>query len=110
MRYLAILFTSLFLFTSCKNEIKEYDNKHRLTKEYSLNDKKKFDGICKEFYENGNLKIVKHYKDGILIDSIILYNSDNTINQVQFPLKKDSLLYKNYQKNTLESEGIFYKK
>ncbi len=109
MRYLAILFTSLFLFTSCKNEIKEYDNKHRLTKEYSLNDKKKFDEIYKEFYENGNLKIVKHFKDGILIDSIILYNSDNTINQVQFPLKKDSLLYKNYLKNTLESEGIFYK-
>ena len=109
MRHFLLLFILSFLFTSCKNEIKEYDAEHRLTKEYSLNNEKKFDGTYKEFYENGNLKIVKNYKDGIVIDSTILYNRDSTISQIQFPLKKDSLLYKNYQKKSLESEGIFYK-
>jgi len=109
MRYLSILFTSFFLFTSCQNEIKEYDVEHRLTKEYSLNNENKFDGVYKEFYENGNPKVVKHFKNGILIDSTLIYNQDNTISQIQFPLKKDSLLYKNYLNNHLESEGIFYK-
>ncbi|MBF6640427.1 hypothetical protein IVB69_02930 [Flavobacterium sp. J49] len=108
MRYFAILFTILLFFTSCKNEIKEYDAEQKLTKEYTLNDEKQFDGIYKEFYENGNLKVVKHFENGVLIDSIINYNNDKTISQVQFPLKKDSLFCKNYYKNNLESEGVFY--
>lgn len=109
MRYLFMLFTISFLFSSCIREIEEYDNENRLIKSYSLNSQMNFDGTYKTFYENGNLEIVKHYKDGVLMDSVILYNPDRSINQVQFPLDSDSMLYKNYQHNVLASEGKFYK-
>ena len=76
MKYIYIVFLYL-LFFSCENKTVEYYKSGKKKNEYILKDGKK-EGVYKEFYSNGNLKVIHNFKNNVLIDSSIYFFKKNT--------------------------------
>ncbi|MHC0443881.1 hypothetical protein ACWA1F_00635 [Flavobacterium sp. 3-218] len=110
MKKIIIIFLLLpILIISCKeNVIKEYKN-GVLYKLYTLDDNDEYNGVYKEFYNNGNVKVIHNFQNGVLIDSSTSYNTDSSLLDIRFYNKKDTVFCKTFKNNTLESSGEAFK-
>ncbi len=103
------LFFSL-LFISCKNESIEYYENGNIKRIY-FRENNILQGKMEEFYEDGkNLKAIKYYKNGKLVDSTIYFDEQGKINKISYyNLKSDTIFIKFFTNEIKESEGKFYK-
>jgi len=81
MRRLLLLITLTILL--CTNvyaakELKQYYFDGTLKSVATYNNKKKLDGVYKNYWPNGILKEQGRYKDGVLIGPVIRYAQDGT--------------------------------
>lgn len=105
---LCILFICLAL-TSCKDTETEYFANGTLAKEYHLKNGK-FDGIYKDYYENGKPKSIYIFKEGIKVDSSLFYNDKNDfIEKINYYLLGDTIKTKFlYSNGNVASTGLFF--
>ncbi|RAR49755.1 toxin-antitoxin system YwqK family antitoxin [Flavobacterium lacus] len=97
----------IIILSSCQNREVEYYENGKIKKSYEQKDNK-FNGQYKEFYENGNIKLIHIYENGILKDSSVFYNEGETIHQITHYLKKDTTYVKIFQNEKLSSEGKYF--
>lgn len=101
--FIPIFFLILF---SCSNTKTEYDANGNKIREYELINNK-ISGICKEFYKTGNLKAIHNYKNGFKTDSSTYYNTKEEIVLIDRYLQNNIIYQKEFNNNTLISEGKF---
>ncbi|WP_291100853.1 MULTISPECIES: toxin-antitoxin system YwqK family antitoxin [unclassified Flavobacterium] len=102
-----LIIAYLLIFISCeKKEIKYYSN-GSIFKTYKLNNNK-LDGDYKEFYLNGNIKIIHKFKEGVLIDSSTYYNQRKQITEIHYHSSDSADYVKTFEKGILISEGRYY--
>lgn len=102
---LFILIT-FYILTSCSNKKEVYDSKGNTIAEYELVNGK-ISGEYKEFYNDGKLKAIHNYKNGIKIDSSTYYNANKEIILIKKYLQKDTIYEKEFKDNVLISEGKY---
>lgn len=88
----------MLIILSCKNSETEYFSNGKVAKEYNLKNGK-FDGLYKEFYEDGRPKAIYLFQEGEKVDSSIFYNEKkNYIDRINY-FRHDTLLSKFYYEN-----------
>lgn len=99
------LLSVIILIISCKKDVvKQYKN-GTLYKSYNIDNNNEFDGVYKEFYSNGKVKVIHNFNNGILIDSSTSYREDSSISDIRYYNKKDTVFCKTFKNNILESSG-----
>ncbi|WP_298537804.1 hypothetical protein [uncultured Algibacter sp.] len=73
-----IVLIALLVLSSCSQTIKDFYDDGSIKREYHLK-KEKYDGAYKEYYTNGNLKLLHNYKNGRLVDSSLFYNEKTSL-------------------------------
>jgi hypothetical protein len=86
----------------------EYYDSGEIMKSYELKENK-LQGEYKEFYENGNVKLVHLYKNGMLIDSSIYYTEMAKIDKILYYITTDTSYLKKFENGKLSFEGKFFK-
>lgn len=103
-KYLIFILSAIIIISCNTSEKKEYKD-GVLFKSYALNSNNEFDGLYKEFYKNGNAKVIHNFKNGTLIDSSVSYNYDSSVSDIRYYYKKDTVFCKTFKNNFLESSG-----
>ncbi|MFM2225677.1 MAG: hypothetical protein RJA07_1879 [Bacteroidota bacterium] len=124
-----ITILGLFILVSCRHVntlvVKNYwhNDSSKLKEQFEVLQSKPStkDGLYQSFYENGNKEFIKHYSNNLLTDSMLHYNSDNTLIEKAFYknnlLEGTRILYFNnnknqliehYKNNLLEGEALQY--
>ncbi len=101
--FIPIFFLILF---SCSNRKTEYDENGNKIREYELVNNK-LSGVYKEFYEDGKLKAIHIYKNGLKTDSSTYYNTKEEIVLIDKYLQNNIIYQKEFNNNILLSEGEF---
>lgn len=105
IKKLFLVLLLLFLL-SCSNKKIEYNANGNKIKEYELTDNNIY-RLCKEYYNNGNLKTIYNYKKGIELDSAVIYNTNGEIQRIDKLLQNDTIYSKEFIDGILESEGKY---
>lgn len=99
--YLIIL---MILFNMCSggnDEIKKEETEYRKGVLYKKDGKSPYDGIVKDYYQNGNLKSEFKYKDGINLDGYYkIYNKNGNLESEKYE-DGNYWIYKEYRDNKL---------
>ncbi|WP_395073633.1 hypothetical protein [Flavobacterium sp.] len=100
-----LVIITVLLFTSCKNEKKDFYKTGKIKSVCELNSDNQKNGAEKIFYETGELMFLQHFKNGKQIDSSLSYYKDGSIQSI-IKMKNDSLFCKTFNKKILTSEGV----